>query len=71
MTDQKRQPGFPRMSVGEANSPLPDWRLTPDDSPDDDADTQASPDVIAALGFDPFEDEREDDPPPPPRKAAR
>lgn len=40
----------------------PDWRAVADeiDEPDDDGAEQASPDVIAMLGFDPFEDDEEE-----------
>lgn len=53
---------LPDAHWGEVGAELPAVQEPGDDEPDDDGEdiTEADPDVIAMIGFDPFEDEDED-----------
>lgn len=46
-------------TLGDATTPLPNWREELDEDVSDDVDEQTVNDAIAMLGFDPFEPEEE------------
>lgn len=50
-------------TLGDATTPLPNWREELDDDNSDDVDEQTINDAIVALGFDPFESEEQEAPP--------
>lgn len=45
---------YPQVIVGSVETPLPDWRLMPEeDDPDDEELVETPAEIIAMLGFNP------------------
>lgn len=61
--DRRKSGTLPDAHWGDAEAPLPDWRTEPDDDadPDDELLPETPDDVIAVLGFDPLDEDKDDD----------
>lgn len=45
---------YPQVIVGSVETPLPDWRLMPEEEdPDDEELPESPPEIVAMLGFNP------------------